>query len=108
MMMMMMMMMVLCPKAGSVAFMPPGDEMREVVSRCLPHRQLWVSILSKVATQWLELDSNPRPFGCKSRHIPTHTPTPPRSICLYTTDSHRTPIRRLLPIGRQSCHIERL
>ena len=41
-------MMVLCPKAGSLAFTPPGDEMSEVVSRCLPHRQLWVSNLSKV------------------------------------------------------------
>ena len=29
-----------CPKAGSLAFTPPGDEMSEVVSRCLPHRQL--------------------------------------------------------------------
>jgi|SRR6218665_1092080 len=31
------MMMVLCQKAGSLAFTPPGDEMSEVVSRCLPH-----------------------------------------------------------------------
>ena len=35
-------MMVLCPKGGSLAFTPPGDEMSEVVSRCVPHRQLWV------------------------------------------------------------------
>src|SRR6218665_3931806 len=34
MMMMMMIMMVLCPKAGSLTFMPPGDEKSEVVSRC--------------------------------------------------------------------------
>jgi len=27
------------PKAGSLAFTPPGDEISEVVSRCLPHRQ---------------------------------------------------------------------
>src|SRR6218665_2872548 len=53
----MMMMMVLCPTAGSLAFTPPGDEMSEEVSRCLPHRQLWVSNLSKVATRWLEVDS---------------------------------------------------
>src|SRR6218665_3882812 len=54
------MMMVLCPKAGcSLAFTPPGDEMSEVVSRCLPHRQLWVSNLSKVHMQWLEIDSTP-------------------------------------------------
>jgi len=36
------MMMGLNPKAGSLAFTPPGDEMSEVVSRCLPLRQLWV------------------------------------------------------------------
>ena len=35
-----------------------ANKMNEVVSRCLPHRQLWVSNLSKVATQWLEVDSN--------------------------------------------------
>jgi len=40
MMMMMKMMMVLCLKAGSLAFMPPGDEKSEVVCRCLPRRQL--------------------------------------------------------------------
>jgi len=34
--MMMMTMMVLCPKAGSLAFTQAGDEMSEVVSRCLP------------------------------------------------------------------------
>ena len=67
---------VLCPKAGSMAFTPPGDEMSEVVSRCLPHRQLWVSNLSKVSTQWHEVDSNPRPFGCKAQNFP------------YTTASH--------------------
>jgi len=42
-------MMVLCLKA--LAFTPHGDEMSEVVSRCLPHRQLCVRNLSKVATQ---------------------------------------------------------
>ena len=57
-MMMTTMMMVLCPKAGSLAFTPPGYEMCEVVSHCLPHRQLWVSNLSKGALQWLEVDSN--------------------------------------------------
>ena len=39
-------------------FTPPGDEMCEVASRCLPHRQLWVSNFSKVAKQWTEVDSN--------------------------------------------------
>src|SRR6218665_3474669 len=70
------MMIVLCPKAGSLAFTPPGDEMSEVVSRCLPHRQLWVSNLSKVATQWREVDSNPRPFGCKAQNLPLHHGVP--------------------------------
>jgi len=46
-------MMVLCPRAGSLNFTLPGDEMSEVISRCLPHRQSWVSNLSKVVTQWL-------------------------------------------------------
>ena len=34
------MMMALCPKAGLLAFTSLEDEMSEVVSRCLPHRQL--------------------------------------------------------------------
>src|SRR6218665_1398092 len=50
--------------------------MSEVVSRCLPHRQLWVSNLSKVATQWREVDSNPRPFGCKAQNLPLHHGVP--------------------------------
>src|SRR6218665_598484 len=37
-----MMMMVLCPKAGSLAFTPPGDEKSDVVSRCLPRIQLFI------------------------------------------------------------------
>ena len=71
-MMIMMMMMVLCPQAGSLAFTPPGDEMREVASHCLLPRQLWVSNLSKVAMQWREVDSNPRTSGCKAQNIPLH------------------------------------
>ena len=51
MMIMIMMMILLCLKAGSLAFKPSGDEMSELVSHCLPHRQLWASNLSKVATQ---------------------------------------------------------
>ena len=35
------MMMGLFQKADSLAFTPAGDEMSEVVSRYLPHRQLW-------------------------------------------------------------------
>ena len=39
---------------------------------CLPHRQLWVSNLFKDATQWLEVDLNLRPSGCKAQNIPLH------------------------------------
>ena len=66
----MIMMMILCRKAGSLAFTPPGDEISEVVSRCLPHRQLWVSNVSKDATFWLQ--------GTE------HTHTPPRPCLDYT------------------------
>ena len=69
-------MMGLCPKAGSLAFTPPGDEMSEVASRCLPHRQLWVSNLSKVAMQWLEVDSTHDPPVARHRTYPT----PPRPV----------------------------
>ena len=73
MLLLMMMMMILCPKAGLLVFTPPWDEMSEVhvVSRCLPHSILWVSNLSKVATQWLEVDSNLLPSGCKAHHSVT-------------------------------------
>src|SRR6218665_3397488 len=73
---MMMMMMILCPKAGSLAFTTPGNEMSEMVSLCLPHRQLWVSNLSKVATQFLEVDSNLRPSNCKAQNLPLHHRAP--------------------------------
>ena len=68
------MMMIICPKAGLLAFVPPGDEVSEVVSRFLPRRQLWSRNLSKIATQWLEVDSNLRPFSCKTQNIPLHHP----------------------------------
>src|SRR6218665_611508 len=80
--MMMMMMMVLCPKAGLLAFTPPGDEMSEVVSRCLFHRQLWVSNLSKVSTQWHEVDLNLRPSGCKALNITLHHRIPYTVQCV--------------------------
>src|SRR6218665_1748144 len=32
-----------------------GWDMSVVVSHCLPHRELWVTTLSKVATHWLEI-----------------------------------------------------
>lgn len=40
------------PEGWSISFLS------EVVSQCFPHGQLWVSNLSKVATQWLEAVSN--------------------------------------------------
>jgi len=65
----MMMIMILGPNEDSLAFTPPGDEMSEVVSRCLPHRQLWVRNLSKIAMQRLEVNSN---CGYKAQNIPLH------------------------------------
>ena len=54
----------------------PGDEMSEVVSRCLSHRQLWVINLSKVAMHRLKWDSTLRAFVLKHRT----TTAPPRPI----------------------------
>ena len=71
-----MMMMSSLAKGGSIGFMPSGDDMSEVVSRCLPHRQLWVSNLSRVAMQWLEVDSNLQPSGCKAQNTPLHNRIP--------------------------------
>ena len=68
MMLLMMKMMILCPKG-----------FYEVVSRCLPHQSeevVLVSNLSKAATQWLEIDSNLRPSGCKAQNIPLHHHVP--------------------------------
>src|SRR6218665_1970467 len=72
---MMMTMMVLCPKAGSLAFTPPGNEMSEVVSRCLPHRQL-----SKVAT-WLAARTGFEPATVRSTGI-DYTNAPPSPIII--------------------------
>src|SRR6218665_2066331 len=62
--------------------MSPGDEMSEVDPRCLTHRQLWMSYLSKVTTQWLEVNSNLRPFNCKAQNIPQDNPVPHHIITL--------------------------
>jgi len=64
--------MFVCLKAGSLALTPPGDKMSEVVSHCLPHRQLRVKNLSKVTAQWLEVDSNVWPPGYKAQNMPLH------------------------------------
>ena len=88
----MMMIMVLCPKAGSLDFTPPGNEMSAVVSHCLPHRQLWVSNLPKAATQWLEVDSNPRSFCCKAQNILLHHRVPPVCICNFVLAILSVPI----------------
>ena len=60
------------PEGRFIGFTPPGDETSEVASRCLPHRQLWVSHFSKVATQWFEVDSNLRPSSYKTHDSPLH------------------------------------
>src|SRR6218665_3005558 len=84
-----MMMMVLCPKAGSLAFTPPpGDEMSEVVSRCLPNRQLWVSNLYKVTKQWIEVDSNLRLSIFKAQNIPLHHHIPSHAYMHTHTQTH--------------------
>ena len=46
--------------------------MSQMVSRCLPHNQLSVSNLSKVVTQWLEVDSNIQLLGYKAQNISLH------------------------------------
>ena len=71
----MMMMMVLCSKAGPLAFTPPGDEMSDIVSRCLLHKQLQVSNLSNVATHAVTLGRfKPATFRLQGTE---HPPTPP-------------------------------
>ena len=67
-------------KASSLALTQPRDKMSGVVSRCLPHRQLRVGYISKVATQWLEVYSNTRPLDCTAQNIPLHHRVP------YTVD----------------------
>src|SRR6218665_1968357 len=71
--MMMMMMMVLCPKAGSLAFTPPGDEMNEVVSSCLPHRQLWVSNLTNEIQWQIRANGKHQVWKAKGRAMDTNT-----------------------------------
>ena len=84
---MMMTMMVLCTKAGSLAFTPPGEEMSGMVLCCLPHRQLWVSNLSTVTTQWLEVDLNLQPFSCKAHNTPLHHRVPSLADALYNNNT---------------------
>ena len=92
----------LCQKASLLAFTPPGDEVSEVVSYCSQSEQLvqvqWVSNLSKVATQWLDVDSNPWPSSCKAQNIPLH-----HRIPLWTWCGHITcVIQCKLAVSRQS------
>src|SRR6218665_1902217 len=104
----MMMMLVLCPKAGSLALMPPGDEISEVVSHCLPHRQLWVSNLSKATAHWVEVDSNLRPSGCKAQNIPLHHRVLYIVTCTafphVTLHSQPFPITRLVAVLCYTCY----
>src|SRR6218665_20648 len=62
-------------KAGSLAFTTPRDEKSEVVSHCLPHRQLWVCHLSKVATRCFQVDSI-KPVTLPLQGTTEHTATP--------------------------------
>ena len=72
---MMMMMVVLCPKAGSLAFTPPGDEMSEVVSCCLPHR----IIMGEQLVQGRSTVARFEPATLRLQGT-EHTPTPPSPI----------------------------
>src|SRR6218665_1566434 len=74
------MMMILCPKAGSLAFTPPGDEMSEVVSCCLPQSIMGEQLVQgRYAVAWGRFE--PATFRLQGTE---HTPTPPRPIdCLY-------------------------
>ena len=65
------------------AFTPAVEEVSEVVSRSHRHRQLWASNLSKVAMQWLEVDSNPRPFGCMGQNTPLHHRVPYHHMTVF-------------------------
>src|SRR5688572_15447317 len=66
-----MMMMSSLPEGSSIDFY--GEEMSEVVSHCLPHRQLCISNLSRVAMQWFE----PATPSYKAQNIPLDHRVPP-------------------------------
>src|ERR1700733_4523860 len=51
-----------CSRRQVLWLTPPGDEMSEVVSRCLPHRQLCASNLSMVVMHRPKWGSILRPF----------------------------------------------
>src|SRR5688572_15193251 len=78
---------------GPLAFMPLRVEMSDVLSRCLPDRQLCrsrclpdrqlsVSNLSRVATQWLAVDSN-LVYPPVTRHRTYHYTTASRPIHMW-------------------------
>src|SRR6218665_2331601 len=62
---------------------PPGDEMSEVVSCCFSHRHLWVSNLSCVSMQWLEVDSNLKPSSYRAENILLHHRAPFSQNCAF-------------------------
>src|SRR6218665_3672133 len=92
------------PKAGSLAFTPPGDGVSEVVSFCLPHRQLWMSNLSMVASQWLEVDSNRRPSGYKAQNMPYTTASHNSQVHVFTTKFNHTILHNF--VGRGGALVE--
>src|SRR6218665_2536065 len=74
-------------KGRFIEFTPPGNEMSEVVSCCLPHRQLWMSNLSKVDSLWLEVYSNLQPSGYRTQNIPLHHHVPLCILLVYRANS---------------------
>ena len=66
------------------AFMPPGHEMIEVISNCLPHRQLWTIVQGRYAAAWGRFEPATLRLGYKaqSMSIPLHHHIP-MSVSLY-------------------------
>jgi len=67
-------MMVLCPKAGSLAFTSPGDEMSEVPSSQTVMGEQLVKGCYTVA--WGRLRSNLQLYGYKAQNIPLYHRVP--------------------------------
>src|SRR6218665_3377114 len=70
--------------------------MSQMVSRFLPHNQLSVSNLSKVVTQWLEVDSNIQLLGYKAQNISLHH-------CVLYTEAAETYLIKIIITG--SCKV---
>lgn len=64
------------PKGASIGFIVTGIDMNEVISSCLPLRQLMFSYFSKVALLWLGIRTCDPPFATqRTYHYTTPHPT---------------------------------